>query len=73
MADKTLTLNLPENEMERLEALATEFDMSKTGVLRQALRLYDKVHARTKAGERMYFSGDKERQILFVGPGLDSG
>jgi predicted transcriptional regulator len=65
-----MTLNLSEREMAALDQLATEMDMSKTAVMRQALRLYQLVHERIKAGETMTFSGDKERIALFVGPGL---
>ena len=67
MADKTMTLNLSEREMEALEALATEKDMSKTAIMRQALRLYQLVNIRLNAGERMMFSGDEQRTIEFIG------
>jgi hypothetical protein len=50
-----MTLNLSERENEVLEGLATEMDLSKTHVLRQALRLYQAVHERGKNGERMAF------------------
>jgi predicted transcriptional regulator len=40
---KTMTLNLSEEEMKILEQLAQENDLSKTQVLRQALRLYQMV------------------------------
>lgn len=65
---KTLTLNLRANEMERLEEYATRFEMSKTAVLRSALRLYDLVQQRLEAGEAMSFSGDHARLVEFVGP-----
>jgi NAD(P)H-hydrate repair Nnr-like enzyme with NAD(P)H-hydrate epimerase domain len=67
---KTMTLNLSEREMAVLSQLAAEFDMSKTAVMRQALRLYQLVHERIKAGETMSFIGDKERIALFIGPGF---
>jgi hypothetical protein len=69
MTDKsTMTLNLPPAEMAYVKARATECDMSKTAVVRSALRLYQLVTERLKAGETMHFSGDKERIALFVGP-----
>ena len=67
---KTMTLNLADREMAVLETLAADADMSKTGILRQALRWYQLTHERLKAGETVSFSGDRERTVLFVGPGL---
>lgn len=67
MAEKTMTLNLSEKEMAVLEAMAAEKDMSKTAIMRQALRLYQLVNARINAGERMIFSGDEQRTIEFIG------
>ncbi len=67
MADKTMTLNLSEREMAALEQLATEKEMSKTAVMRQALRLYQLVNVRLNAGERMMFSGDQQRTVEFIG------
>lgn len=67
MGEKTMTLNLSEKEMAVLEELATEKDMSKTAVMRQALRLYQLVNVRLNAGERMMFSGDEQRIVEFIG------
>ena len=69
-AKATMTLNLTQREMAVLEQLANVHDMSKTAVMRQALRLYQMVEARIAAGETMSFSGDKERIVLFIGPGI---
>ncbi len=66
----TMTLNLSDREMEALTALADEQELSKTGVMRQALHLYQLVTARIKSGETMHFSGDKERVVEFIGPGF---
>jgi len=63
----TMTLNLSEKEMATLDALAADKDMSKTQIMRQALRLYQLVDERIKAGEKMMFSGDQQRIIEFVG------
>lgn len=70
MSKQTMTLNLPDAEMAYVEARAAECDMSKTAVVRQALRLYQLVTERAKAGEQMHFSGDAERVALFIGPGF---
>lgn len=67
MSFSSMTLNLSEKETAALEKLAAEKEMSKTAILRQALRLYQLVDLRLKAGEKMMFSGDKERMIEFVG------
>lgn len=67
---RTMTLNLTPKEMAVVEQLATDADLSKTALIRQALRLYQLIHERLRAGETMSFSGDKERTALFVGIGL---
>lgn len=67
MQKATMTLNLSHSEMAVIESLASEMDVSKTLVIRQALRLYQLVHVRAKAGETLHFSGDKDRAVLFLG------
>lgn len=69
---RTMTLNLSVREMDAVERLAAEAELSKTALIRQALRLYEVVNARIRAGETMTFSGDRERVALFVGPGWDA-
>lgn len=71
-SERTMTLNLSEREMAVVEELAAEMDLSKTAIMRQALRWYQKTHLRLKAGEKVIFSGDEQRAIEFVGPGLQS-
>lgn len=66
----TMTLNLTEREMDVVDQLSFEQEMSKTALMRQALRVYQLISERVKAGETMSFSGDKERAVLFVGPGF---
>lgn len=67
----TMTLNMSAREMGALTELAEWHDMSKTQVMRQALRLYQLINIRVRAGERLYFSGDEKRAIEFVGLGFD--
>ena len=56
MADKrTMTLNLTDQEMSLLEELSARKDVSKTALLRQALRLYQMVEARLSRGEKLFF------------------
>lgn len=59
MTKKTMTLNLADDEMAVLEDLARRKDLSKTGVLRQALRLYQMVDLRLRDGEKLVFEDEK--------------
>lgn len=59
---KAMTLNLTEAEMMALDALAHAKDLTKTAVLRQALRLYQAVHERLEQGEKLFFEGDDEKK-----------
>lgn len=59
---KTMTLNLTELEMEVLEELSNKKDLSKTAVLRQALRLYQMVSLRMDQGEKLYFEDEVKKQ-----------
>lgn len=62
MAEKrTMTLNLSDSEMEVLETLSSEKDVSKTAILRQALRLYQSVHRRLQNGEKLFFEDAEKR------------
>lgn len=67
---KTMTLNLSDEEMEAVEKMAADGDMSKTAVVKQALRIYQLIKVRMHAGETMSFSGDPQRAIQFIGPGF---
>ena len=51
---KTMTLNLTDTEMDVLEQLASAKDLTKTGVLRQALRLYQMIDVRLARGEKVF-------------------
>ena len=59
---KTMTLNLTEAEMGVLEALSARKDMSKTALLRQALRMYQLVEARLEKGDRLFFEDDETKE-----------
>jgi hypothetical protein len=65
---KTMTLNLTDAEMDALERLSAQKDLTKTAVLRQALRLYQLVEARLTRGEKLYFENDatKEKAELML-------
>jgi hypothetical protein len=49
-----MTLNLTEQEMVVLNRLASEKGLSKTGLVRQALRLYQSVTERLERGEKLF-------------------
>lgn len=65
---KTMTLNLTDAEMAVLEQLSAEKDMSKTAVLRQALRLYQVINERLRTGDKLFFEDivAKEKKELVV-------
>lgn len=63
---KTMTLNLTEEEMAVLETLSTQKDMSKTAVMRQALRLYQLVDARLARGHRLFVEDAQMKSELIL-------
>jgi len=58
MERRTMTLNLTDREMEALEEIAGRKDLSKTQVVRQAIRLYQTVENRLEKGEKLYFEDE---------------
>jgi len=67
-AKKTMTLNLTSREMTVLEGLADKKELSKTAIIRQALRLYQMVEIRFDQGEKLYFEDEikKKKSELLV-------
>jgi predicted transcriptional regulator len=59
---KTMTLNLTDTEMAVLEELSEKKDLSKTAVLRQALRLYQMVNVRIDRGEKLFFEDEAKKE-----------
>lgn len=62
MAKKTMTLNLTDKEMAVLESLCEQKQMTKTLLLRQALRLYQKVEERLEAGGKLFIEDEKTKE-----------
>lgn len=63
MSDRrTMTLNLTAAEMEALEELSRRKELTKTAVIRQALRLYQLIDARLAAGEKLYLEDEAEKK-----------
>jgi len=66
---RTMTLNLTDAEMQALDEMSLRKDISKTAVLRQALRLYQTVDARVERGEKLLFENEttKEKaELMFL-------
>jgi hypothetical protein len=63
-----MTLNLTDAEMRVLEELSEQKDLTKTAVLRQALRLYQLVEVRLQRGEKLFFEDElrKTKSELMV-------
>ena len=71
MQDKrTMTLNLTPPEMVALEELAQKKDLTKTAVIRQALRLFLLVDARVALAEKLFFEDElqkKKAEVMVLG------
>lgn len=66
---KTMTLNLTEREMSALEELSRRKDLSKTAVVRQALRLYQVIEERLANGEKLFFedeSSERRAEVMVL-------
>ena len=65
---RTMTLNLTDTEMAVLEGMCDEKGLSKTALVRQALRLYKSVDERMARGEKVFIenAGKTEKTELMV-------
>jgi hypothetical protein len=61
-AKRTLTLVLTDAEMNVLESLSSQRSLSKVGVLRQALRLYQTIEVRRQRGEKLFFENERSKE-----------
>lgn len=59
---KTLTLVLSDAEMDVLDSLSSDRSLSKTAVLRQALRLYQTVDIRQQRGDKLFFENETSKE-----------
>ena len=59
---RTMTLNLTQREMDALAALAAAKDLSKTGVMKLALRLLQAVDAKVRMGQKLLFEDEKSKE-----------
>jgi predicted transcriptional regulator len=61
-AKRTMTLNLTDAEMRVLDDLSARKDITKTAVLRQALRLYQTIEARVEKGDKLLFENEETKE-----------
>jgi hypothetical protein len=59
---RTMTLNLTAQEMDVLDRLASEKGLSKTGLVRQSLRLYQSVTERLERGEKLFVEDSEKNE-----------
>lgn len=57
-----MTLNMTEAEMQVLAVLSEKKDLSKTALLRQALRMYQVIEARLENGDKLFFEDEKTKE-----------
>jgi len=63
MAEKrTMTLNLTDDEMTSLETLSTRYDMTKTAIIRKALRMYQVIDERLQRGDKLFLEDEIEKK-----------
>lgn len=63
MSKKTLiSLNLSEAELDLLSQLSEKKEMSKSAVLRQALRMMGTIEQRVERGDKFYFESLNEEK-----------
>jgi predicted transcriptional regulator len=63
MADKrTMTLNLTDDEMTSLETLSSRYDMTKTAIIRKALRMYQVIDERLQRGDKLFLEDEIEKK-----------
>ena len=59
---RTMTLNLSEAEMAVLETLCGQKGLSKTALVRQALRLYKSVDDRLARGDKVFIENEDKTE-----------
>ena len=68
MIKRIMSLSLPEREMLALEELSKRKGISKSALIRQAIRLYQSIDLRLEAGEKLFLENpaSKEKSEIFV-------
>ena len=57
-----MTLNMTEAEMQVLAVLSEKKNLSKSALLRQALRMYQVIEARLENGDKLFFENEKTKE-----------
>ena len=65
-ARRTMTLNLSEAEMRSLGALCAKRQLTKTALLRQALRMYQEIDARLEHGNKLLVEDRETKDKLEI-------
>lgn len=63
---RTMTINLSESDMQALEQLCAEKELSKTAVVRQALRLYQLVNVKVAGGGKLLIEDSKRDKAELI-------
>ena len=65
---RTMTLNLTDAEMDVLEGLCAVKELSKTAVIRQALRIYQMIELKSRNGQKLFFENEttKEKAEMMI-------
>jgi predicted transcriptional regulator len=66
---KTMTLNLSEEEMNALAQLAERNDMTKTAIIKKAIRIYLILEKRLERGEHLFVEDESKKarvELLLV-------
>ena len=62
---RTMTLNLSPEEMDAVETVARRKDVTKTAIIKQAIRLYLLVDTRLGDGDKLFVE-DEEKQKMEI-------
>jgi len=66
---RTMSLSLSEDEMTSLDEVSARYDMSKTAIIRKAIRMYLIIDARMQKGERVFVEDElqqKKSELVLV-------
>jgi predicted transcriptional regulator len=59
---RTMTLNLSSDEMAAVESIAQRKDVTKTAIIKQAIRLYLLVDTRLGDGDKLFVEDDEKQK-----------
>lgn len=63
---KNMRISMSDIEYKTLIQLSDEKDLSRPGVIRQALRLYQLVHEYNKQGKSLYFEMEGKKSEIII-------